>query len=132
MPNHIVAIARFSCVGIAGFLVDTAVLYTALYVGLGLYAGRLVSYLCAATFTWHVNRRFSFAVTAPPSRSEWLKYLAANAAGGLTNLGFYLVVIANLAPSPARAMTGVAAGSIAGLMINYTLSRFIVFKNDPS
>lgn len=131
MPSHLGTLARFSCVGIAGFLVDTAVLYAALYAGSGLYAGRLLSYLCAATFTWHANRRFSFAVAAPPSGREWLKYLAANAVGGLTNLGVYSFVVASFAVGPARPMVGVAIGSVAGLLINYTLSRFMVFRNDP-
>ncbi len=47
---------RFGAVGTAAFVVDTTVLYLALWAGLGLYAGRVVSYLAAATFTWYGNR----------------------------------------------------------------------------
>ena len=45
--------ARFAAVGVIGFVVDSAVLYLCLHVaGLGLYGGRVVSYLVAATTTW--------------------------------------------------------------------------------
>ncbi len=51
---------RFAVIGTAAFVVDTAVLYCALWAGLGLYSGRAVSYLVAATFTWYGNRRITF------------------------------------------------------------------------
>jgi hypothetical protein len=40
---------RFGVVGGIGFVVDTAVLYGALALGAGLYLGRAISYIAAAT-----------------------------------------------------------------------------------
>jgi putative flippase GtrA len=55
---------RFGAVGTAAFVVDTSVLYLALWAGLGFYAGRVGSYLAAATFTWYGNRRLTFTTHA--------------------------------------------------------------------
>ena len=57
---------RFSAVGVAGFLVDTAVLYLGLAAGLGPYVGRAISYVCASTTTWYLNRRFTFHARKSP------------------------------------------------------------------
>jgi putative flippase GtrA len=122
--------ARFAFVGVIGFVVDSAVLYLCLHgAGLGLYSGRLVSYLAAATTTWYLNRRLTFtdADGSAPVR-QWAKFLAANAVGGLVNYGSYSAVVALLAPRPWVPLLGVAVGSVAGLIFNFTASRRFVFR----
>ncbi|MGH8328291.1 MAG: GtrA family protein, partial [Steroidobacteraceae bacterium] len=53
---------RFGLVGVCGFVVDVTVLYLALaLLGVGPYVGRGISYLAAASFTWYLNRRITFA-----------------------------------------------------------------------
>ena len=122
--------ARFAFVGAIGFIVDALVLYACLKgLGLGLYAGRLVSYLCAATTTWYLNRRMTFAhceQTAPGK--QWLRFLATNGVGGLVNYGSYSMVVATLPAATLIPLLGVAVGSIAGLFFNFTASRLFVFK----
>ena len=57
-PAHsrtLVQFLRFGVVGTLGFLVDTAVLYLGLALGLGLYLGRAISYLAAASANWALN-----------------------------------------------------------------------------
>lgn len=126
--------ARFAFVGVIGFIVDAVVLYACLKgVGLGLYAGRLVSYLCAATTTWYLNRRMTFAhcdQTSPGK--QWLRFLATNGVGGLVNYGSYSVVVATLPAGTLVPLLGVAVGSIAGLFFNFTASRVFVFKAHPA
>jgi putative flippase GtrA len=122
--------ARFASVGVLGFIVDAMVLYACIKgLGLGLYAGRLVSYLCAATTTWYLNRRMTFAhcdQTAPAK--QWLRFLATNGVGGLVNFGSYSIVVATLPAGMLVPLLGVAVGSIAGLFFNFTASRLFVFK----
>jgi hypothetical protein len=65
-----------------GFLVDVAVLYAALTLGANRVAGRLLSFLAAAGFTWRFNRCYTFTATDSPWR-EWWPYLASMAAGML-------------------------------------------------
>lgn len=121
-------LARFALVGAAGFAVDVAALAAAFALGFGPYSGRVLSFLCAATFTWAANRRFTFAVEAPPSLGEWLRFLAANAQGGIVNYLTYAALVTwgwGIASHPFLA---VAAGSIAGLGVNYALSSRFVFR----
>jgi putative flippase GtrA len=121
---------RFALVGAAGFIVDAASLYLVVHqLGAGLYSGRLVSYLTAASFTWALNRRYTFHSQRDhnPAR-EWLRFLAANAAGGLLNYTVYAVLINAFETVALWPVIGVAAGSMAGLIANFLLSRRLVFN----
>jgi putative flippase GtrA len=123
---------RFAVIGAGAFAVDTALLYAALATGLGFYAGRAVSYLVAASCTWYANRRITFGPAGSSSTAqtaaEWLRFLVANLAGGVINYASYAALIAAFSIVRAYPVLGVAAGSIAGLTINFTLSKFVVFR----
>ncbi len=122
---------RFALVGVAGFVVDAATLHAAIrFLGAGLYVGRVLSYLMAATATWALNRRYTF-VDRGNSRllHEWLKFLAANAVGGVVNYLTYAALVKASALVATWPVLGVGAGSIAGLVVNFTLSRRLVFSN---
>jgi len=120
---------RFSIVGAIGFCVDTAVLYAAIYLlSTGPYFGRLLSYLVAASSTWYLNR----VITFPDSRGghkgkEWLKFVAFNSFGGVVNYSTYVLYLRLSGPSLAAPVIGVGLGACAGLLVNYTLSRHLVF-----
>ena len=96
------------------------------------YSGRVVSWLCAATFTWTGNRYFTFAARrAHGPRGigrEWLRFLAANAVGGLVNVGLYSVLVRYAPPPVNNLYIALVAGVLAGLVFNFTLSRLFVFK----
>lgn len=121
--------ARFALVGVAGLVVDVAVLYAGLWLGLGYYAGRACSFLAAVWATWQLNRRYTFADGAdgaPPA--QWSRYLLAMLGGGVVNYLAYSAVL-SLAPGfsllPAVA---VAAGSLAGMAVNFSSAKFLVFR----
>jgi putative flippase GtrA len=121
---------RFGLVGTAGFVVDAAPLTAAMALGLGPYGGRVVSYLAAVTFTWAMNRRFTFA-GADPRRgtAQWGRFVAANGAGALVNYGTYAALVALVPFVAARPVLGVAVGSVAGLVFNFTFSKLWVFRS---
>src|ERR1051326_5356088 len=107
---------RFALVGCAGFVVDAGVLNAMLALGADRYTGRIVSYLAAATFTWALNRNYTFRAQRNERLvSEWGRFLAANAVGGLINWGTYAILVALSATVFAHPSIGVAAGSLAGL-----------------
>jgi putative flippase GtrA len=124
----------FSIIGTIGFLVDTATLYLAIGVlGAGLYSGRVISYLAAATVTWVLNRRYTFWEQRSANRiAEWARFLAANAIGGLVNYATYAFLVTFYPMAAAHPVLGVAAGSVAGLTVNFTLSRYLVFRGRGS
>jgi len=120
----------FSAVGAVGFLIDAATLHVVMsQLGAGLYSGRVVSYLVAATSTWVLNRRYTFRAQRSINRTnEWGRFLAANAMGGLVNYATYAVLVTFHATVAAHPVIGVAAGSVAGLLLNFTASRYVVFR----
>src|SRR5438045_3356757 len=103
---------HFGLIGTGGFVVDTSVLYFVMgVVGLDHYTGRVASWFVAATFTWAMNRRFTFADKRPPFR-QWLAFLAANAFGGVVNYAVYAGLVTFVPLVAAIPVLGVAAGSI--------------------
>ena len=130
----VVHLLKFSLVGTGGFLVDAATLTILTAVGLDLYRGRVASFLIAATFTWYCNRRFTFrdrpgtgAVVAGRSK-QWATFIAANSLGAALNYGTYAGLIALHSTFARHPVLAVAAGSLAGLACNFTLSRALVFR----
>ena len=129
---------RFAAVGVGGLFVDMGALWVALRLfGLNLYAGRVFSYLVAATFTWACNRTLTFA-GAPADRAlrQWARFILFNAIGGIVNFAVYVLVAVKLRDAYAwtgqvSAMLpylGVACGSVSGLAFNFLASKFLVFR----
>ena len=127
-------VGSFGAIGTAALLVDAALLYAAQgLLGLGFYPGRALSWLGAATFTWYLNRRFTFRNDpAQHPSAQWLRFLLANLPGGAINYavstGVKLVLPQDL-PLGAVSLLTVAAGSLAGLVANFSLSKRYVFKD---
>ncbi len=120
---------RFGVVGTAGFLVDAGVLTAMLALGAGPYGGRVVSYLAAASATFALNRAWTFraAARAPVAR-QWGVFVALNLLGFAANYGTYAALLSASPLVAAQPVLGVAAGSVAGMFINFALSRRFVFK----
>lgn len=127
------SILRFAVIGALGMPVDAGVLWLMTHrAGLDPYSGRIVSWICAATFTWAGNRYFTFrgsrARGVTGTAKEWLRFLAANAVGGLVNVGLYSTLV-RFAPPPANNLyVALVLGVLAGLVFNFTLSKKLVFK----
>lgn len=120
---------RFAIAGSIGFLVDAGVLYGALAIGLGAYAGRVVSFLCAAFTTWQINRRLTFEVNRTGSLwREWLRYLAAMSVGGVCNYGSYAIALLFLPKVTIAPLIAVGAGAIAGMFVNFAFAKLWVFR----
>jgi putative flippase GtrA len=119
---------RFGLVGVAGFLVDAGVLTLAILAGAGPWWGRGLSYLAAASATFALNRAFTFR-DAPRDRAvrRWALFLAVNLVGFVCNYGTYAALMAGVPVVAQHPVLGVAAGSLAGMVGNFILSRRFVF-----
>jgi putative flippase GtrA len=124
----------FSIVGVIGFIVDSSVLYLGLELGLGLRWGRVLSYLVAVTATWALNRHFTFGASRRRPVVEWARFAITQLAGAAVNLGTYFALVAMSAFIARIPVLGVAAGSIAGLAVNFAVARAFVFgpKDAPA
>lgn len=125
---------RFGLVGVAGLLVDLAVLHL-LAPWLGWYAARIVSFLAAASCTWGLNRSFTFR-GASASRTgfalgrEYLTYLSSMLGGAAVNYAVYALTLHWMTGALAPTL-GVASGSCAGLVVNFAAARKFVFTDAP-
>lgn len=122
---------RFAIVGGLGFFIDVGVLLFLMHLfGVGPYRGRVVSYLCAATATWWMNRHFTFSRRPDAHRGkEWLMFVVCSSLAGVLNYAAYALFVFLFGQSPWSAIIGVGLGACAGLLVNYTLSRRLVFRH---
>ena len=119
---------RFGLVGTIGFLVDAGTLALLLELGMGLYGGRVLSFLLAMTTTWVLNRRFTFRDSHPERAKQWARFALVAALGGAINYGVYAWMVSHLAQAAAWPTIAVAAGSLAGYLFNFTAARRFVFQ----
>jgi putative flippase GtrA len=124
-------VITFGVVGIIGFVVDASVLYLARWIGLGLFLGRIASYMTAATTTWILNRQFTFAGQGGRALlHEWLLFMLSQLSGAAFNLGIYGWLVVSSTRVAAQPVLGVAVGSVAGMAVNFMVARRFVFR-DP-
>lgn len=123
----------FGLVGAAGFIADTAILYL-LRDSMGNYWARAISVPCAVFVTWVLNRNLTFGSKCS-KKAPWLEfahYFAMMIVGGVVN---YLAYAALVAWSPTVRqfpVLGVAAGSLAGMFVNYLQLRLGMYKYDKN
>jgi putative flippase GtrA len=125
---------RFAVGGAIGFAVDAGVLHLLMAgAGMGPYAARVPSFLAAATSTWLVGRYWTFADLRGARRGrEWRRWIAAMAVGGAINYAVYAAAVAGSATVLAWPVLGVAAGSLAGMVVNYLTARYWVFAGSET
>jgi putative flippase GtrA len=123
--------ALFCVAGAIGFLVDAGVVQAMVsLLALDPYLSRVVSFLCAMTATWLFNRRYTFVSTREESiAKEWLRYLVAMLGGFAVNYAVYAALVYAFDLVRVWPVLGVAAGSVAGLAVNYLSSRHWVFRH---
>ena len=125
---------RFGVVGIAGFVVDAAVLTAGIALGTGPWLGRILSYLAAASTTFALNRAWTFRAAGrlagrAGAARQWGLFLLVNLVGFACNYGTYAALLAGVPLVATHPVLGVAAGSLAGLLGNFVLARRFVFSD---
>lgn len=123
---------RFALVGGVGFLVDTGVLYLCLYnFSFGYFLGRFISYLCASSVTWYLHGIYTFKQDSSKlKKSQLLTFVIFNSIGGLANYIVYALLVVSYAFFRAYPVAAVGVGAVLGLIINYHLSKKVVFRID--
>ena len=105
------------------------------WLGMDPYSGRVLSIFVAMTFTWLGNRYLTFAQRrahgAAGTAREWLKFIGANAVGALINYCVYAALVHSGPPPWDDKYAAQFLGVLAGLIFNFTLSRFFVFRTPP-
>jgi putative flippase GtrA len=130
-PDQLIMLAqfmRFGVVGVIGLVIDTATVY-ALRHSLGLYGAGLVAYATSATCNWVLNRAWTFrGQGSGPAHRQWVMFMITNLAGFVLNRGTYTILVTFIAAAADQPVIATAAGSVAGMFVNFSLSRRLVFR----
>ena len=120
---------RFGMIGSLGFVWDTATTYATKGL-IGLERAALLAFVVAATFNWVANRLWTFRDRDCDGGlgRQWLLYMAANSLGFLLNRGTFTVLVQVFATCHAYPVIALAAGAVAGLAANFSLSHRVVFR----
>ncbi len=121
---------RFCMAGTVGFIVDASIVqFLVRSAGMDPYSARLISFLTAVTVTWTLNRRYTFKGRRFSSRRhEWGSYVMAMFVGGGLNYLSYALLVYHYPLVREWPVLGVAAGAFVGLFVNFSSSKFIIFK----
>ncbi len=121
-------LAQFGVIGVLGFVWDAATVYaTAPFIGP--YAAGVVAYLVACSVNWGLNRVWTYRhLSHGAMHRQWIMFLAANSVGFVINRGTYFTLITHVPACRQHLVLAVAAGALAGMFINFFLSRRLVFK----
>ncbi len=126
-PALLAQFLKFGSVGVIGFMADTAIVYSLRPV-MNLYFAGLISYCIVASMNWALNRNWTFrGHGSGPAHRQWAKFMLVNLFGLVLNRGTYAAMIASFALCRAQPVFAVAAGAVAGMIINFTLSKKAVF-----
>ncbi len=124
----LVQFLKFGSVGFVGFMLDTTTVY-ATRGTLGLYGAGAVAYGVAASGNWLLNRLWTFrGQGAGPAHQQWARFLVACVPGVVLNRGTYAILVTVSALCARQPVFAVAAGSLAGMFVNFTMSRRLVFR----
>jgi putative flippase GtrA len=123
-----VQFARFGTVGLIGLVIDTATVYATRH-ALGLYGAGLLAYVVTASVNWALNRVWTFRGMGSGSLvRQWAMFMVANLGGFVLNRGTYAALVTFLPAAAAEPVIATAAGSVAGMLVNFNLSRRLVFR----
>ena len=120
---------RFGLVGAVGYIVDTAVVY-ALKGALGPGPAGMPSFILAATVTWALNRAWTWRGRSNGGSRlrQWAHFLAVSSPGLLLNRSVYEALVYAVPLFAAYPFLATAAGTGAGMFVNFGLSRKLVFR----
>ena len=119
---------KFAVIGTAGFVWDTAIVYT-LAPFLGPYIAGVVSFIIVGSINWMANRFWTYShLDHDAAHRQLVRFLIANAFGFVINRGIYSLLIYTQPLFRAHLILPVAAGGIAGMFLNFFLSRRMVFR----
>lgn len=93
------------------------------------WSARALSFPVAVTCTWLFNRNFTFRERRGlPLWREWLLYVGTQLGGLSVNLGSYALLVGVSATAARWPALAVAAGSVAGLLVNFLGAKHVAFK----
>jgi putative flippase GtrA len=97
--------------------------------GLDPFSARLVAILIAMVVAWQMHRRLTFAVAAPSSLREFLRFSTVAWSANALNYAVYVAIL--LAWPKTWPLAALVAGTAIAAVFSYLGFRFGVFRAPP-
>lgn len=122
----------FAVSGSLAFLIDAGIVQS-LVTGLNAnpFVARVPSVACAMLFTWLFNRTVTFAKKRPEGQGlpeELMRYVGTQSMGIAVNYATYSLCLWLLPMTRTWPFLAVAAGSLAGFLVNFMAAKKWVFE----
>lgn len=119
---------RFVLVGIVGFAIDAGLLTWLMSLKQGLILSRFVSFGCAVTATWLLNRNWSFkSLQLRHGQRSYFTYLGIQVAGAAINLTLFAALVWAWPVWLAWPVVPLALAACVSLLFNFLASRRLAF-----
>jgi putative flippase GtrA len=113
--------------GGTAFTVDAVVLKLLTYLfGIHPIAARLAAISLAMVAGWLMHRTYTFAVAAPPSAFEFLRYAGVAWSAAAVNYGVFVVVV--LVYPEVEPLAALVISSLVAMVFSYLGMRFAAFR----
>lgn len=123
-------IFKYAAVGIIGFFVEAFIIYLCIRFNLiEINYVRVISFPSAVTATYFLNRSFTF-ISNNSIKSTFLKYLLSQMIGSTFNLVGYCYLLKYNLFFHEKQIVALGLAAIIGLIVNYGLSLFWVFRKN--
>lgn len=121
---------RFVFIGGIGFIIEAAIITLAgRSLGWNAIDARIISFPCAVIVTWWFNRKYNFR-SQNRLVIEGSSYFVVQVVGALSNLAVFALCVSISPLLAAWPVVGLAVGAVAGLMVNFFLSNYFVFRQN--
>ena len=117
----------FCIIGSIGFLIDTGI-FSIVHLEFPSLPSRMISILCAMTFTWISNRTFTFKTQKKIRHAEWISYFTINALSALINLSVFLLLIRRFIFLSHFFVIAIAISTLVSMWFNFFMFKYYVFK----
>lgn len=118
---------KFAVVGTIGFITDTATVYV-IRDAIGIYAAGFAGSAASTSITWPLNRHWTFNGAGGAIRRLLPLYIATNLLTLALNRSVFIILVTFVPLCARQPIFAVAAGSIAGMFVNFFFKRSLVFR----
>ena len=118
----------FGLVGSSGVAIDTAFYIGLQMIGLEHRTARFLSFWPAASWSWFLNRKFTFRDRPKQSRTrQWAKFVGSSLLGLGANFGSYVALTSLFEVFDQYRLIAFACGIAVGSVCNFLLSTAYVY-----
>ena len=121
---------RFGFIGINALILEIVLISILVEIGIYPEYSRIISIPIAISFTWYLNRRFTFKNKNPKKVKQYSKYFFVILCGITINYFVYIYFLNFYRGLEYAYIIALCLGSLSSMFFNFGLSKFVIFKKN--